>query len=297
MKRRGEHGTIGALSLKMRGAAALLRMHNAADALQAALRRSLPPAGKSNFDPSQPRLPRGSFGGGRWTSGGLPDAADGGFGTGQPRRTPASGPRYAQARGGRPGGGRTIRAGRYGQMEANLAQETRFEMARLWAESEIARVRRIDPNWRPQEGLYDTIEGAIRDQQTVPRQANAYLNSLVRRIGDNGGPPLDIPPPLPQRSAYEVLLPGGQIAGYRAPGARPEIYTLPGDSFDLSLLLLTNGRRERIPTNGYPGVYYDLPDRCVIGVRTSIKNGLTIDIVEPGSMLPDRDLKFHRKPG
>lgn len=128
------------------------------------------------------------------------------------------------------------------------------------------------------------------------RQGEAYLRGRLRGIGDNGGPLLEMPPSVPTRAAHEILAPGGQILGSRFERARPNTYTLSPVEFDAAFLLLTNGRQERLPSNGYPGVYYDLPDRCVIGIRFSGRNGLTIDIIESGFRLPfNSQTKFHRR--
>ncbi|MBC8130560.1 MAG: hypothetical protein H7Y08_09600, partial [Rhizobiaceae bacterium] len=177
-----------------------------------------------------------------------------------------------------------VGSGRF--VEGTPSQQARLDVARVWANWQIARVRSVDPRWRPQPGLSSTLEGEILQQQSVLRQGEAHLRSLRRRIGDNGGPPLELPPALPLRSAQEILTPGGRVLGYRFSGARPDIYTLSQSEFDAALRLLTNGRREILPPDSYPGVYYELPDRCVIGVRNSLRNGMTIDIIESGTRLP-----------
>lgn len=49
------------------------------------------------------------------------------------------------------------------------------------------------------------------------------------------------------------------------------------------MLRLTTGSIELPTTSNYPGVYYELADRCVIGFRLSSQSGTTIDVLQrPG---------------
>jgi hypothetical protein len=121
---------------------------------------------KAGFNPDQPRAPAGQSDGGQWID-------DGGIGSF----------RVAQnvPRGGR-GGGR----GR-GESEfegATPAQLARLAVARARADAAVARVRQNDPNWKPQEGAYETTEGEIANLEDRESQANArYVEILFDRVG------------------------------------------------------------------------------------------------------------------
>jgi len=109
---------------------------------------------KANFNPSQPRVPSGNPDGGQWT-------------------------RVAQAgsRGGR--GASSVRVGSQ-TFEATPAQAARYAVADSQAQVQIARVQRIEPNWRPTPSLYDTVEGAILARRAEAEEAQARLAELAR---------------------------------------------------------------------------------------------------------------------
>ncbi|HET6390781.1 phage portal protein [Hyphomicrobium sp.] len=117
------------------------------------------------YNPDQPRVPAGNGDiSGEWTNG------SGGGG-----RTDDGRVRVAQARGGR---GRSPISGRF--PEATPAQQTRLDQSELLAQRAIQRVRKLEPNWRPQEQAYETIEGQISANAAMARQAEARLSELSR---------------------------------------------------------------------------------------------------------------------
>lgn len=91
------------------------------------------------FNPLQPRVPAGSGReSGRWTS-------TGGVVATMPGATPA--------------------------------QQARLQASADHANAIVARVRQIDPNWRPTPSAFQTVEGAIAHNKAVAQEA-------ARRIGD-----------------------------------------------------------------------------------------------------------------
>ncbi|HET7446782.1 MAG TPA: hypothetical protein VFJ49_02510 [Methyloceanibacter sp.] len=95
--------------------------------------RNLERAVKANFNPNQPRVPRGNPDGGQWTGTG------GGGGGGRTR--------IAQM----PRGGGRIRS----HAEGTPEQEARLVAEEAQAQEAIRRVREIDPNWSPKDSLTD----------------------------------------------------------------------------------------------------------------------------------------------
>jgi hypothetical protein len=133
---------------------------------------------RSHFNPDQPRVPAGHSDGGQWTSesGGKPGneqrvtsdvAADNDW---------KPGAQYASKSGGRRPPDRT--AGPSG--EAEPGQAARLAIAEARAREAIARVRELDPNWRPEPGFEGSVEGQIRAYEAQAEQAQARLRELTR---------------------------------------------------------------------------------------------------------------------
>lgn len=154
---------------------------------------------KANFNPGQLRIPAGESGGGRWTDGG-----GSGF-----IRIGARGRTSVRVR----VGNRTL--------EATPAQATRLAVADAWSRDAVARVRDIDPTWRPTPSMTGTVEGEIGARQGEAREAEARLRDLARGgYGDNGGPPLE---PVGPRSGTGTPAPAQCIASYRSITGMPDI--------------------------------------------------------------------------
>jgi hypothetical protein len=64
--------------------------------------------------------------------------------------------------------------------EPSTEQETRLSMAEARAHAAIARVRELDPSWRPRPSAYESIEGLIRAHESDAKQAQARLRELAR---------------------------------------------------------------------------------------------------------------------
>lgn len=246
---------------------------------------------KANFDPAQPRLPAGRTGGGRW--------ANGNAGAGRPSEHPTGGPiRMAQARGGRGRAGPTLRLPG-GVAELSTAQAARYDSARIRAEIEVARLRTVpgNENWKPPTGLYETVEGAIRHQQAIGDAALAYRYG---RIGHNSGTvePLrsgDTQPFAP--GTLKTLAPNGVPLGSRLGSAGPNIFTLDREAFDRALTDLLRGSRPVRTPESYidRGYWIELADRCIVGIRWSKDNGLTMEIMRlPHTSSDNTKFKFHR---
>lgn len=247
---------------------------------------------RANFDPSQPRIPGGQTGGGRWTNaGGTPVVP-------QPARD-----RFAQLRTG-PRGPTWIVPTRRGPMPASSVEGIQYDIAFMRAQYEIARVRSVDPNWNPAPALRSTVRGEIEYQRSIPAQAEAHLRSLERPlpgsrpgIGHNG-PPNDATPPAARPwtrldpPTIALVAPNGQPIGTRAKGAGDNIYTINEPTMRELMLRLTTGSVELPTTSNYPGVYYELADRCVIGFRLSSQSGTTIDVQHHPNFVP-KSFKLH----
>ena len=146
---------------------------------------------RHGFDPNQPRVPAGHADGGQWTSGG---------GGGDDRRiisdvTPdndwipgaqyASGPRRGPV---------VVRIGRQ-WVKVEGGQAARLVEAQTRAEAATARVRSLDPNWRPRPSVYKSVEGLIRTYESEAQEAQARIRELERfEI------PQTVPKNLPRRA-------------------------------------------------------------------------------------------------
>lgn len=118
---------------------------------------------KANFNPAQPRDDQG-----RWTTTGISDRRV--LSDATPSNDWKPGAQYAQNRP-RGGGG--------GPMEPTPAQAARLAVVEAESRAAIARVRELDPNWRPTPGIYESVDGLIKDHQAQAREAKARLRELA----------------------------------------------------------------------------------------------------------------------
>jgi hypothetical protein len=199
----------------------------------------LVPEGKANFNPSQPRVPKGNPDGGQWTdASGSSGGEAGRAGRNDPRvisdATPDNewrpGAQYASnaPRGPYSGYGPIYVNGRPavgtpGQQAALAAAEARAQLA-------ISRVQEILPRWKPSFGFYDTINGRIEHAKSQAQQAESYYREM-QNYGIIPGPFAggSIPARGPERhfTAAEIrannshgAMSGCHICGTSNPGTR-----------------------------------------------------------------------------
>jgi hypothetical protein len=203
------------------------------------------------FNPSQPRVPAGSSGGGRWTDGG--GGESGGI------------VHLASGRSPRPGSGtRVIR----GQVHATTpAQEVRLDVSAARSRALVQEVQGHDPNWRPTPSIYEGVEGEILAHEAAAMQATARLWEL-RRPEPLGGP------------MEEILMPNGQHVGIRHRSTDERTRTVTSSTFNDLLDSLMPGSQMVPSPPGYRGLWYRRPDGSVFGVRRSEEHGVTIDVIQ-----------------
>jgi hypothetical protein len=129
-------------------------------------------AEKANFNPNQPRLPRGQAGGGRWTGGATITLIQSRQGSGIVRivRNP---------------------------VVPTPAQAARLRVAEIESLNATNLVRTVEPNWRAPRSLTETVEGLIAHHRGIRDAANARYAELMR--GHNS-PPERIVEPSGQRT-------------------------------------------------------------------------------------------------
>jgi hypothetical protein len=148
---------------------------------------------EAKYSPSQPRVLAGNPRGGQWTDrGGDASAARSADSSAASRPQGINDPRvisdadpegvkpgeqYAQAGGRRGGGAVRINGQTY---ELTPGQATRLTLAQARAEDAAARVRNIDPEWKPSPSFYQSPEGLIRKYESDAAQAQARINELTR---------------------------------------------------------------------------------------------------------------------
>jgi hypothetical protein len=175
---------------------------------------------EAKYSPSQPRVPAGNPRGGQWSNrneggagfgsfgtadGGVSEGTDGAEDVGgsngsensdsgaidDPRvisdADPESikpGEQYAQAGGRR--SGTSVRIN--GQIvEVSPGQEAELQGVQARADGAIARVRELDPNWKPTPSAYESVDGLIRKYRADAQQAQDRASELGR-MGIGPGP-------------------------------------------------------------------------------------------------------------
>ena len=58
-------------------------------------------------------------------------------------------------------------------------QAARLATAQAWQRNAIARVREIEPNWRPKPSIHENVEGLIRTYEGEAREAESRLAELA----------------------------------------------------------------------------------------------------------------------
>ena len=94
------------------------------------------------------------------------------------------------------------------------------------------------------------------------------------------------------QSADDVLRPGGNLIGTVAKGATPNIRTVTPQEFAKLQEQLLKGTKQSGQYAGGKGTWHELPGGGRVGVRTSDKSGVTLDIDIPG--MPS-GLKVHQQ--
>jgi hypothetical protein len=219
LKRQREVAEDAAFAAKIAASRRLLASIRAeVDELKAALaRRRLEEA---KYTPDQPRVPAGNPRGGQWSNrneggagfgsfgnsdGGASEVTDGAEDVGSSTNSENSdsgaitdprvisdadpesvkpGEQTAQAGGRR--SGTSVRIN--GQIvEVSPGQEAELQGVQARAEGAIARVRELDPNWKPAPSVYESVDGLIRKYRADAQQAQDRASALGR-MGIGPGP-------------------------------------------------------------------------------------------------------------
>jgi hypothetical protein len=132
----------------------------------------------SHFNPDQPRVPAGHPDGGQWTSegGGKPGNQQQVMSDVTPDNDWQLGAQYASKGGGRKPPDRINER----SSDPEPGQAARLAIAEARAQEAIARVRALDPNWRPKPGFEQSVEGQIRAYEAQAEQAQVRLRELTR---------------------------------------------------------------------------------------------------------------------
>ncbi len=76
---------------------------------------------------------------------------------------------------------------RVGIPEDTPGQGARLTIAEARWRDAIARVRTLDPNWKPTPGLHESVEGEISNLEVQAQEAEEYL-SFLSKVGIGPGP-------------------------------------------------------------------------------------------------------------
>jgi HK97 family phage portal protein len=116
---------------------------------------------KAGFRVDQPRVPRGRSDGGRWTDGGVAAEVV---------------PVQARTTGSRGGGRQRMISGR--MRRVTPAEEALIEISQAQMDAAIARVRQVEPDWRPRDLTFETPRGLIEANNSAREEALARYTEL-----------------------------------------------------------------------------------------------------------------------
>lgn len=230
---------------------------------------------KANFNPAQPRVPRGKPGGGQWTREGGLLSTD----LSAVRKKP-------------PGALRPSRLG-FHNLNPTLDQQVRYAEATTRADEALAQVRRYDPNWQPTVGVYDLTnpESHIRRLDKETEEAEKHLLERLRSAPGQGSSQA----PGGGELTEDVLAPGGRPIGLRARGANDRVRTVSSREFYDTVDRLTKGSWPTAEPADYEGLRYERVDGTLIGLRFSEQNGITIDVLKSEGPVARQGFRVHRR--
>jgi hypothetical protein len=243
----------------------LLKARYAFAVAQLELRRLLISRACKQYNPNQPRVPAGNADGGQWTDGG---------GGGGPRSA------YAQLKPRRlPAGNRIIGGRAY---PVTPAQEARLDVTAAQARALVREVRRRDPSWKPKPSIYEGVEGRIQANQSEAQQAAARLRELGARESAS-------------QAIHEIMLRNGQPIGTRSARAKSDVRTVSREEFRDVLDSISPGAELMPSPPGYRGQWYRRPDGSIFGIRRSVQNGITVDVIRNDHSQINNGYKVHKK--
>ena len=219
----------------------------------------------AKYDPNQPRVPAGNSDGGQWT-------AEGRGGSGNDSRVLSDenpdnewdpNAQHANLR-----RGSLVHRLPNGQFViVPPAQAARLQAAQNQADTLVREVRDRDPNWIPQPGFRQTIEGEILHYQAVAQQARNRLEEIRLGIGGNYGPPLNAP--------YSPTTSYGPTQGFNGPALLDlyrNVYREPDllgrDNFDNNTVAVSSFKGSTVyGVNSEASTYHSEDLRHAIAIR------------------------------
>jgi hypothetical protein len=217
---------------------------------------------------SQPRIPAGQPGGGRWTDG---EGWDDGL-----VRVAQNGPPRARS-----GIATTRVTGR--TLVGTEGEITELAITRMQADAAVAAVRRVDRNWRPlfRDSLTETVVGETAAERTRLEAAEARLGELGRQ---------DVQGEL----LKQCLAPNGEPIGRQYRNANsPLVRTVDRETFlEVGSRLLAGAVRTEYNPR-YPHPQFLRSDGTVIGVRHSLDSDVTFDVLLGDGAIVGRGFKVH----
>lgn len=155
-------------------------------------------------------------------------------------------------------------------------------MIRAQAAAAEAAVREVDPRWHAPAGLYETVEGGIRQEEARLMAANARLIELGN-------------PRVISRSFAICLTEEDQVVSWREGRASEGIFTVSAEDFSGVLSRMMRGAVEIRGPSTYDGRMFLRTDGTAIGVRESKINGVTIDLYRYDGYMITPSGKVHQK--
>jgi len=99
-----------------------------------------------------------------------------------------------------------------------------------------------------------------------------------------------------EKTLEDLLKPGGKEPGVRNPGVRKGIRTIEQSEFDKLKSDILDGAKEVTPPQDYDGKAYQRLDGTVVGVRQSVENGETLDVLKSSDeTILKNGYKVHKK--
>jgi hypothetical protein len=247
---------------------------------------------EARYNPDQPRVPAGEPDGGQWVG-------DNGRATGSSRahearvRLAQNAPRFWRGR------SPSIRLND-AEPDLNLQDEVlvgAYEQSRDMA---VRQAQAIDPTYRPQSGMYESVNGYLADLRAQREDAELFVINGAR--AQDGLPPLTrdqylspTSPSLTNTPAQDLLEPGGNPIGWRQGGADVNIRTVDLETFNDLAVRLAYGSELADARPGYTGIAFERADGSHFGLRISPDNGPTIDIFNYGFNVSSQVGKVHQK--